>query len=213
MQMDRPYSTPSKRTQAPSTATQASSIHDLPPPFVPSGQNKQEPSPLAGKHLTAFLQQKTPLTILPVPLPDDKTSTLNDFYFPDSHTQDLVAIIDTCLNECYDVPRARNVFEAMRMNNRGEYLLKVPVFNKFLQAYAIMAARHETHREEWLKEAWILFNRMEAGEEKAVPDAVTYATMIQLWKRSGSPSFLHPCILSSYQLSTDMTQPRIRPCR
>ncbi|KAF8591711.1 DNA/RNA polymerase [Ramaria rubella] len=51
-----------------------------------------------------------------------------------------------------------------------------------------MAAKHEQHRGEWVQEAWLLFNRMEAGDEKAVPNAETYATMVLLCKRH-DPSF------------------------
>jgi DNA-directed RNA polymerase, mitochondrial len=178
----RRYSSATKRAEAPATATQSTPSHNLPPPFVPAGNH--EPFPLAFGHLNTFLRQRTPLTIIPTPLPDDTSpNQLNDFFFPDSRSQDLLAIIDTCLNECYDVPRARDVFESMRLQGRGEFLLKIPLFNKFLQAYGAMAARHEQHRNEWIQEAWLLFNRMEAGDENAVPNAETYAIMALLWKR------------------------------
>jgi DNA-directed RNA polymerase len=209
-QMARPYSTPSKRAQTPAMATQTTPVQDLPPPFVPAGPSQQEPFPLTGRHLNSFLKLKTPLTIIPMPLPTDKSSSINDFYYPDSQTQDLVAVIDTCLNECYDVPRARTVFEALRLNNKGEYLLKVPVFNKFLQAYATMATQHEQHRDEWVREAWVLFNRMEAGEEKAIPNAETYTTMLLLWKRSALPSPFRFLYHRSHERSVDTTRPRIR---
>ncbi|KAF8578733.1 DNA/RNA polymerase [Ramaria rubella] len=182
----RRYSSASKIVEA-AVSLQTTPIRDLPPPFVPAVNS--ELFPLTGKSLTSFLRRGTPLTILPIPLPTDSTSNhINDFFFPDSHSQDLLAIIDTCLNECYDVPRARDVFESMRIQGRGDFMLKIPIFNKFLQAYGTMAAKHEQHRGEWVQEAWLLFNRMEAGDEKAVPNAETYATMVLLCKRH-DPSF------------------------
>ena len=161
---------------------QTSPHRKVSPQFVSADMH--EPYPLASKHLNAFLRRTGPLTIIPTPLPDDSSSNqLNDFFFPDSRSQDLLAIIDTCLNECYDVPRARDVLESMRIQGRGEFLLKVSLFNKFLQAYGTMAARHEQHKNEWIQEAWLLFNRMEAGDENAVPNAETYSIMALLWKR------------------------------
>jgi DNA-directed RNA polymerase, mitochondrial len=178
----RRYSSATRRVEAPAIATQSTPVHNLPPPFVPV--TLQEPVPLASGNLNTFLRHRAPLTILPTPLPDDSPSNqLNDLFFPDSRSQDLLAIIDTCLHECYDIPRARDVFESMRIQGRGTYLLKIPIFNGFLQAYGAMAAKHEQHREEWIQEAWLLFNRMEAGDENAVPNAETYAAMTLLWKR------------------------------
>lgn len=178
----RSYSAATKRVEAPATATQSTPVNNLPPPFVHAAL--QEPFPLSSGHLNAFLRHRAPLTIVPTPLPDDSSSNqLNDLFFPDSRSQDLLAIIDTCLNECYDVPRARDVFESMRIQGRGRYLLKISIFNTFLQAYGTMAMKHEQHRDEWIQEAWLLFNRMEAGDENAVPNAETYAIMALLWKR------------------------------
>ncbi|KAF8520293.1 hypothetical protein JB92DRAFT_2828183 [Gautieria morchelliformis] len=34
-----------------------------------------------------------------------------------------------------------------------------------------MATRYEQHRGEWMQEAWLLFNRMEPGDENAIPNA------------------------------------------
>ncbi|KAF8519384.1 DNA/RNA polymerase [Hysterangium stoloniferum] len=102
---------------------------------------------------------------------------------PDTDSQDLLAVMDTCLNDCYDVPRARDIFELTRKQQCLHSLLKTPIFNKFLISYGTMAARHEQHRKEWLHEAWLLFNRMQNGEESAVPNAETYVLMTLLWKR------------------------------
>lgn len=147
----------------------------------------QNLSPTDGT-LTSFLRRRAqePLTIIPIPLPDDVTSStpLHDYFFPDTRSQDLIAIMDTCLNDCYDVPRARDIFESTRKRNKKvKYLLNTQTYNKFLLAYTEMASRHEQHREEWLREAWLLFTKMENNEERVIPNAETYIIMTLTWHR------------------------------
>jgi len=91
--------------------------------------------------------------------------------------------MDTCLNDCYDVPRARQIFESTRHHNQLRHLLKTPTFNKFILAYGTMALRFEEHREAWLNEALTLFNRMETRQESVEPNAETYVAMLLLSQR------------------------------
>lgn len=179
----RRYSFATKKVEAAATATQTTPIHNPLLPFVVAPVH--ESVPLKAKHLNAFLRQRTPLTIIPTPLPCDvPPNHVNNLFFPDTHSQDLLAIIDTCLNECYDVPRARDVFESMRIQGHGKFLFKIHLYNNFLKAYGAMAIRHDEQREEWIQDAWVLFSKMEAGDENVVPNADTYAIMALLWKRS-----------------------------
>lgn len=161
-------------------------LKPLPPRYNPNLAQTQTFSPPDGT-LTSFLRRRAqePLTIVPIPLPDDATSStpLHDYFFPDTRSQDLVAIMDTCLNDCYDVPRARDIFEATRKRNKVKYLLNTQTYNKFLLAYSEMALRHEQHRDDWLREAWLLFTKMESGEERVVPNAESYVIMTLLWNR------------------------------
>lgn len=163
-------------------------------------------SPITDDSLNAFLRKRAqePITILPVPLPSDVTtsSPLHDYYYSDNRSQHLLAIMDTCLNDCYDVPRAREIFEATRTNAKLRHLLKVGMFNKFLQSYGMMAMEHERHRVDWLKEAWMLFDRMEQNKENIAPNAETYIMMLLLLMRY---VISHPC----FQLVDDDFQVRI----
>ncbi|KAH7908848.1 hypothetical protein BJ138DRAFT_968798, partial [Hygrophoropsis aurantiaca] len=112
----RLYSTPSKKVNAPAAAF---AQVQLPHPEYPSYMHKQkdvskgDSLPFA-TDMEGFLRRRTPYTILPTPLPDDKSSALNTFYFTDSPTQDQLAVMDACLHNLYDVPRARSIFERLR---------------------------------------------------------------------------------------------------
>ncbi|KAG1726280.1 uncharacterized protein EDB91DRAFT_1061713, partial [Suillus paluster] len=107
----RLYSNPSKKVNAPATAfAQVPLPHSEYPPFL--AQREEDSTHLLAMH--GFLKRRTPYTILPTPLPDDRASALNSFYFTDSPTQDQLAVMDACLHNLYDVPRAKQVFEQLR---------------------------------------------------------------------------------------------------
>ena len=131
----RLYSTPSKRANAPAFAAQQSPFTrpDY-PAFMPAEKNQGEPFPLS-TDMKVFLRRRTPYTILPTPLPDDRSSELNQLYFTRSPTQDLFSVMDACLHNLYDVPRAKQIFERLRTENHGDPLLEPRLYNSFLQAY------------------------------------------------------------------------------
>ncbi|KAG0702803.1 hypothetical protein DFH29DRAFT_763387, partial [Suillus ampliporus] len=106
----RLYSNPSKRVNAPATAFAQVPLPNAEyPPFL---VQREDSNHLLAMH--GFLKRRTPYTILPTPLPDDRASALNSFYFTDSPTQDQLAVMDACLHNLYDVPRAKQVFEQLR---------------------------------------------------------------------------------------------------
>lgn len=134
--------------------------------------------------MQAFLRRRPQYTMLPTPLPDDASSALNDFYFIDSPTQDLLAVIDACLHNCYDVHRAKSIFERLRNTKGDSRILESRLYNSFLEAYLDMATNKEPeNRVDWLEEAWILYNCMESQAEKVPPNASTYAIMLTAWLR------------------------------
>ena len=45
------------------------------------------------------------------PLPSDRYSELNDAYYTDSPTHDMIAVMDASLHNCYDIPRAKEIFD------------------------------------------------------------------------------------------------------
>lgn len=139
--------------------------------------------------MNGFLRRRTPYTILPTPLPDDRASALNSFYFTDSPTQDQLAVIDACLHNLYDVPRAKQIFEQLRASKSGEPLLEYRIYNSFLEAYIHMAFFKEPEdRSLWVEDACHLYNLMEKGTDRVYPTASTYAIMLLAWRRFNSES-------------------------
>ncbi|OCH85018.1 DNA/RNA polymerase [Obba rivulosa] len=135
--------------------------------------------------MQGFLRRRTPYTILPTPLPAETgSSALNDLYFTDSPTQDAVSVMDACLHNLYDVPRAKHIFEQLRSEGRGDTFLDARVYNSLIDAYLKMVSAPTTQdREMWLNSAWELYNGMEEGREKAHPTANTYALMLLAYLR------------------------------
>ena len=131
-----------------------------------------------------FLKHSASYTILPTPLPTDQTSDLNDLYFTDSPTQDLLAVINACLHNLYDIPRAKQIFERLRKTSKAEALLSSGLYNSLLEAFIAMATtKGADHRLAWLEDVCALFDSMEAGTEVAAPNATTYALMLAVWLR------------------------------
>jgi len=177
----RLYSTPST---ARCNAYLAQSLPAQPelPPYMSKPKGRDDDAIPEGMH--KFLKRSTPYTILPTPLPADQNSHLNDLYFTDSPTQDLLAVIDACLHNLYDVPRAKQIFQGLRKSSKAEAVLHTRIYNSLLEAFIAMAvSKDPDNRLVWLEDAWILFNSMETGAEVATPNATTYALMLAAWLR------------------------------
>jgi DNA-directed RNA polymerase len=187
----RLYSTPTKATNAPATAF---AQVPLPHPDYPSLLAQRE---VPANHLVAmngFLKRRTPYTILPTPLPDDRASALNNFYFTDSPTQDQLAVMDACLHNLYDVPRAKQIFDQLRTSKSREPLLESRIYNSFLEAYIHMAfVKEPEDRTLWVEDACHLYHLMEKGTDRVHPTASTYAIMLLAWRRYASFFFLVYC--------------------
>lgn len=178
----RLYSTPTKRANAPSLAQATAPSTDY-ATFMPDASSNSVPSQYS--EMESFLRRRPALTILPTPLPDGAYSSLNDFYFTDSPTQDLLSVMDACLHNRYDVPRARQIFARLRQANNPDVVMGTKVYNSFLETYIEMASLTETpsQRQEWLEEAWALFDVMEKGLERVRPDTNTYALAFTAWQK------------------------------
>ena len=177
----RHYSTPTRRNQSPALATIPSTDYSV---FMPDSGKLEHEQPGFPGDMKTFLHRRTPYTLVPTPLPADKTSAMNEFYFTDSRTQDLLAVIDACLHNLYDVHRARQVFEQLRSQSAGRARLVPQLYNHFLESYlnkAVLASRGESSI--WLHETWSLYNSMENGTENVQPTAGTYAVMLLAWLR------------------------------
>ena len=177
----RLYSTPSTARHNAYLAQSLPAPPEL-PPYISKLNARTDPTVPEDMH--SFLKRRAPYTILPTPLPIDHNSHLNDVYFTDSPTQDLLAVIDACLHNLYDVPRAKQIFERLRNGPKAEAVLNPRVYNSLLEAYIAMASsKGSGNRLAWLEEALVIFESMEAGTETAVPNATTYALMFAAWLR------------------------------
>ena len=177
----RLYSTPSTARRNAYLAESVPAQPELPPYMSKPNARNDAAVP---EDMHGFLKRTTPYTILPTPLPSDQSSQLNDLYFTDSPTQDLLAVIDACLHNFYDVPRAKQIFERLRKSSKAEAVLNTHLYNSLLEAFIGMATSKEPkNRFIWLEDAWILFDSMETGMEVAAPNATTYALMLAAWLR------------------------------
>lgn len=189
----RLYTTSSKRVNAPALAT-AERRPDYPPAFdqhqvqgqkqlnedISSSQLQKTQLPY---NLESFLSRSPRYTIIPPPLPRDRTSVVNDLWYTDSTTQDLLAVMDACLQNLYDVSRAQNIFNRLRSLGNPR-VAETRVYNAFLEAFIKMATEKEpSYRAYWICSAWDLFEIMENGTDGVSPDAGTYANMLQAWQR------------------------------
>ena len=130
-----------------------------------------------------FLRRGLPRTMLPTPRPSDSRSNSNSYWLIDSPTQDLLAVMDACLHNLYDVPRAKGIFERMRQKT-GNPALETRIYNAFLEAYLGMASSPQrTDQKYWIENLWSLYDAMESGRESITPSASTYALMLLAWHR------------------------------
>lgn len=168
----RLYSTPSKRHNAPATATaQSTSPQDF-PAFLPAEEYD----------LPNFLNRKVPLTILPNPRPVSDSSKTPDRWFTHSKTIDTTAMIDACLHNLYDVRRATELFNRLR-SQVGTTALETQLYNAFLEAYLLMSQKEEHKKQHWIDEAWLLYEVMESGREEVLPNPRTYSILLAAWHR------------------------------
>ncbi|KAG6877418.1 hypothetical protein C0993_007661 [Termitomyces sp. T159_Od127] len=137
--------------------------------------------------LSRFLQRPTSYTVLPAPLPSDRHSAANDLYYTDTATQDLLSVMDACLHNLYDVPRARDIFDRLR-ERHSSHVLSTPIYNAFIEAYITMAAAQHGPVDVLVQFAHDLYDILETESEHHKPDATTYALMLLLFHRHGPHS-------------------------
>lgn len=180
------YSSPTKKANAPAVAT-SSIPHPDYPAFLPQRQDAT-PNSVAFdatyQDMESFLQRRIPYTILPTPLPDDVSSPLNDIRYPQSSVMDQVAIIDACLHNLYDVPRAREIFNRLSAERAGDPILTIQLSNALIAAYLEMATTKEPDRAtNWIESLVALYESIESSASPIKPVANTFATMLLVWQR------------------------------
>ncbi|KAH8982235.1 DNA/RNA polymerase [Lactarius akahatsu] len=190
----RLYSTPTKRSSAPVMETL---IPDSYPAFLPALPNHADPSSNVQDDTTtndmhSFLRTRTPYMVLPPPLPCGKHSELNDLYYTDSPTRDLIAVMDACLHNCHDVHRAKEIFDNLRAKS-AEQFLHPRLYTAFVEAYLEMALKEPEKKSLWVEDAWILLDSLFSGQEKVAVTTGAYALALITWLRYSSenaPSYI-----------------------
>lgn len=183
----RLYSTPTKRSSAPVLDTLHPKLSDSYPAFLPALPNLADPSgnvqgdPTASD-MHSFLRTRTPYTLIPPPLPRDKNSELNDLYYTDSPTRDLIAIMDACLHNCYDVPRAKEIFDDLR-SKRAEQILHPRLYTAFVEAYLDMALKDPEKKSLWVEDAWLLLDSLFKGQDQVAVSTGAIALALIAWLR------------------------------
>ena len=133
----RLYSTPS------ATRRNAYLEQSLPPqpelpPYMPT------PKGQSSGDMHSFLKRDTSHTILPTLLPTDHNSRLNSLYFTNSPTRDLVAVINACLHNFYDVPRAKQIFDGLRKGSKAEAVPNATTYAIMLATWLRHAVNHSS---------------------------------------------------------------------
>lgn len=176
------YSTPSKRANAPALQHAYAAQPEY-PAFMPALQTPQagDDAPL-GTDMEGFLQRRQNLTIMSALPPDDTLAGRE--YYTDTPTQDRLALMDACLYNLNDVPRAKIIFEQLRVDTATAKSLPVKLYNSLLHAYLRMAEDKDSdNRVYWVDEMWLLFRAMEDGSAKMRPTENTYALMVLSWQK------------------------------
>ena len=190
----RLYSSPSRRNEAPATATTQTQLPLDFPPFdptlvIPTSSTTLSTSPSSyevcgtplSQLISQYLDRKPQLTILPTPLPPRSASVEGyDRWFKDSRSQDMAGIINACLHDLHDVPRAQKVFEHLR-RKAGSSILGSGLYNSVLNAFFGMSMKDPTKKNHWAEETWKLYNIMESGQDDVLPTVKTYSIILALW--------------------------------
>ena len=118
------HSTPTKCANVPAFDA-VTSIPDNYPAFLPalpkltdSTENAQ--SDPGTSDMQAFLCSRMPYTILPLPLLQDRHSEPNNSLYTDSPTQDIIAIMDACLHNSYDIACAKEILACAHLVLKGQ---------------------------------------------------------------------------------------------
>jgi DNA-directed RNA polymerase, mitochondrial len=196
----RLYSTPTKPASAPVFDSIHPSLPDTYPAFLPAHPNLpdstgNDDSITSNMHI--FLLSRTPYTVLPPPLPVDKHSEINDNYYPDSPTRDRIAVMDACLHNGYDVPRAKEIFDGLRAK-RTEQILHPRLYTAFVQAYLDMADKEPEKMTLWVDDAWALLDSLFSGHEKVAVTTGAYALALIAWLRCVSHLPRTPYVMSMF---------------
>ncbi|KAH6911990.1 mitochondrial RNA polymerase [Coprinopsis sp. MPI-PUGE-AT-0042] len=182
-QPSRHYSTPSKPAHAPATATAQLPVDHGYPPYMPSTSAASTSSfPQTSSDMLSPFLSRLEYTILPAPLPAEEHK--NDPLFQSTEVQDQLAVMDACLHNAFNVPRAKTIFQRLRDDHASA--LTTDIYNSVLTGYLTMAEAQQRmgQKVEWIEEAWMLFSAM-LRKTSVSPDENTYAIMLAAQRNLG----------------------------
>jgi DNA-directed RNA polymerase len=94
----------------------------------------------------------------------------------------MIAVMDACLHNCYDVPRAKEIFDGLRAK-RSEQILHPRLYTAFVEAYLNMALKEPEKKALWVEDAWLLLDSLFNGQEKVAVTSGAYALALIAWLR------------------------------
>ncbi|KXN82382.1 DNA-directed RNA polymerase, mitochondrial [Leucoagaricus sp. SymC.cos] len=187
----RLYSTPSRPSRSPGLAAQQVPQTEIPYPTFLNVQPKTKAAPRPEREerilndLERFLVRDKTYTVLPPP-PSTDSSTRGDTWFADNTIQESMSIMDACLHNLFDVPRAKVIFSQLRLKASSS-LLETGVYNAFIEAYFGMAIQKDVENEDrWLEDIHDLYEVLETEAENSAPSMMTYGLMLRVWKHFNS---------------------------
>lgn len=164
--------------------------------------------PLYAKQMAGYLRREQIPTVLPPPKPslsdqvigraldlEDSTvpavrlaEALNGLreatmWYNDSQTVDYLGVMDACLHNSHNVPRAKGIFDRLRATRPG--VLDIRVYNRVLEAYLDIAENPKPENslgaafptDYWLAELRELYATMK-DQSNILPDCNTFAVLI-----------------------------------
>lgn len=188
------FATSTKPVRASAAAAQVSIPTSAPAFPLPASFTGSRPSPLT----VGALRSPRPFTVLPTPLPEN-ASPIADPQYMASTVQAKLAIIDTCLFNHLDVPRAGRIFDQLRWEVLTPIplsILNVDMHNRFLEAYFIMAEKEPEKGSYWVDRAWDLYDDMVQAKLAPSPDAETFGVALLAQMRYVSSPFSAPIVIS-----------------
>ena len=86
--------------------------------------------------------------------------------------------------------QAKVILEELPATKQGKQLLDTRTYNTFIDAYITLASHRRTmHRENWVENAWLLYDAMERNSACGAPPTLhTYTLILQMWFPFGPDS-------------------------
>lgn len=129
----------------------------------------------------SILARKKPI-VLPSPLPPRTSlppSTSHLIHYPSSSTLSTLSIMEACLTNFLDMPRAFRLLEEARHDERIRRVMGISVWNAFIRTfweYADHLEREGGKGKIWRDRAWTIWQEM---KEEGIGNVMSYAIVLR----------------------------------